>query len=135
MGSKDTKKECESNAQLTSLFAKRFGAGTNFNVEDETNHNRTEKPVVCRDANHERSTLNENDIDFRIPGLPYFVVKQADDYRVRELVKKIEKHPHRQTFQRGPQQNSAHKPFCEQSKKMIKDIDNVELFELFETNP
>ena len=27
MGSKDNKKECESNAQLVSLFAKRFGAG------------------------------------------------------------------------------------------------------------
>ena len=26
-GSKDNKKECESNAQLVSLYAKRFGAG------------------------------------------------------------------------------------------------------------
>ena len=30
--------------------------------------------------------LNEVDIDFRIPGLPHSVVKQADHYRVRELV-------------------------------------------------
>ena len=36
--------------------------------------------------------LNEVDIDFRIPGLPHSVVKQADEYRVRELVKKIENH-------------------------------------------
>ena len=66
---------------------------TNFNVEDETKHDRTEKPVVGRDANHERSMLNEVDIDFRIPGLPHSDVKQADNHRVRELVKKIENHP------------------------------------------
>ena len=46
------------------------------------NHDRTEKLVVCRDANHERSMLNEFDIDLRIPGLPHSVVKQADNYRV-----------------------------------------------------
>ena len=36
--------------------------------------------------------LNEVDIDFRIPGLPHSVVKQAENYRVRELVKKIDNH-------------------------------------------
>ena len=66
-----------------------FPDSTNFNVEDETNHGRTVKPVVCRDANHEQSMFNEVDIDFRIPRLPHSVVKQAENYRVRELVKKI----------------------------------------------
>ena len=60
---------------------------TNFNVEDETNHDRTVKPVVCRDTSHEQSMLNEVDNDFRIPGLPHSVVKDAENYRVRELVK------------------------------------------------
>ena len=62
--------------------------GTNFNVEDEAKHDRTGKPVVC--CQSERSMVNE--IDFRIPGLPHSVVKQAENYRVRELVKKIENH-------------------------------------------
>ena len=106
-----------------------------FNVEDETKHDRTEKPVVYRDANHERSMLNEVDIDFRTPGLPHSVVKQADNYRVRELVKKIENHPHRQSLQRDLQQNKAYNPFSSTSKKMIQDMGNVELFELFETDP
>ena len=103
--------------------------------EEEANHDRTGKPVVCRDANHERSMLNEVDIDFRIPGLPHSGVKQANNYRVRELVKKIENHPHRQSLQRDPQQNNAYNPFSEMSKKMINDMGNVELFELFETDP
>ena len=108
---------------------------TNSNVEDETNHDRTGKPVACRDANHEQAMLNEVDIDFRILGLPHSVVKQAENYRVRELVKKIENHPHRQSLQRDLQQNKAYNPFSTTSKKMIQDMSNVELFELFETDP
>ena len=103
--------------------------------EEAVKHDRTEKPVVCRDENHERSMLNEFDIDFRIPGLPHSVVKQADNYRVRELVKKIENYPHRQSLQQDLQQNNAYNPFGEKSKKIIKDLGNVELFELFETDP
>ena len=108
---------------------------TNLNVEDETNHDGTGKLVVCCDANHERSMLNEVDIDFRIPELPHSVVKQAHNYRVREVVKKIENHPHRQSLQRELQQNNAYNPFSEKSKKMMKDMGHVELFELFETDP
>ena len=108
--------------------------GQNLILEEETNHDRTEKPIVCRDASHERSMLNEVDIDFRIPRLPHSVVKQADNYRVRELVKKIENHPHRQSLQRDLQQNKAYNPASATSKKMIQDMGNVELFELFETD-
>ena len=39
------------------------------------------------------------DIDFRVSGLPQAVVKQAENFRVRELVKKIEGHPHRRALQ------------------------------------
>ena len=70
--------------------------------------------------NHERSILNAVDIDFRIPGLPHYVVKQADNYRVRELVKKIENHPHRKILQRDLQQNNACNRFSEKSKKWLR---------------
>ena len=77
----------------------------------------------------------EIDIDVRVSGLPHSVVKQADNYRVRELVKKIESHPHRQDLQADLEQNNAYNPFSATSKKMIKDKGNVELFALFETEP
>ena len=38
--------------------------------------------------------LEEIDIDFRVSGLPHAVVKLAENFRVREIVKKIEGHPH-----------------------------------------
>ena len=75
-------------------------------------------------------------IDFRIPGLSHSVVKQAENSRVRELVNKIENHLDRQSLQRvSSQQNNAYNPFSATSKKMIQDMGNVELFELFETDP
>ena len=62
-------------------------------------------------------------------------MKQAENFRVRELVKKIESHLHRQALQADLQQSNAYNPFGEKSKKMIRDMGNVELFELCETIP
>ena len=54
---------------------------------------RTERPVGCEQS--ELFTQREEiDIDFRVSGLPHAVVKQAENFRVRESVKKIESHPH-----------------------------------------
>ena len=54
---------------------------------------------------------------------------------VRELVKKIENHPDRHALQQDLQQNKAHNPFSTTRKQMNQDVGNVELFELFETDP
>ena len=75
------------------------------------------------------------DIDFRVSGLPDAVVKQAENFRVREVVKKIESHPHREALQADLQQNSVYNPFSDDSKAMIRELGNVELFTLCETVP
>ena len=81
-------------------------------------------------------TLCEDiDIDFRVSGLPHAVVKQAENFRVRELVKKIESHPHREALQADLQQNNVYNPLSNDSKAMIREMGNVELFELCETVP
>ena len=61
-------------------------------------------------------------MDFRISGLPHSVVKQVENSRVRELVKRIENHPHRHALQQDLQQNNAYNPFSKNSKKIIKDM-------------
>ena len=74
-----------------------------FNVEMA--HDRTRQPVVNRDeSGHEQTMLNEVNMDFRILGLLHSVVKQAENSRVRELVKKIENHPDRHALQLDLQQ-------------------------------
>ena len=77
----------------------------------------------------------EIDIDFRVSGLSHAVVEQAENFRVRELVKKIESHPHRQALQDDLQQNNVHIPISDDSKAMIREKGKVELFELCETIP
>ena len=77
----------------------------------------------------------EIDIDFRVSGLPHAVVKQAENFRVRELVKKIESHPHREALQADLQQNNVYNPFSDDSTAMIREMGNVELFESCETIP
>ena len=79
--------------------------------------------------------LEKIDIDFRVSGLPHAVVKQAENFRVRELVKKIESHPHREALQADLQQNNVYNPLSNNSKAMIRGMGNVELFESCETIP
>ena len=79
--------------------------------------------------------LEEVDFDFEVPGLSHAVVKEAEHFRVQELVKKIESHPHREALQADLQQNNVYTPFSNNSKAMIRELGNVELFELCETTP
>ena len=55
----------------------------------------TERPVSGQPTGF-LTQREEIDIDFRVSGLPHAVVKQAENFSVRELVKKIESHPHRE---------------------------------------
>ena len=101
-----------------------------FNVGDKTLRERTERPVVNRDElGHEQNKLNEVNMDFRIPGLPHSVVKHAQSTSVRELIRKIKNHPDRHALQQDLRQNQAK---VQKSRKIIKDVGNVKLFELFE---
>ena len=55
--------------------------------------------------------INEEDIDFNIPGLPHSAVKQLHGASVRDLIQKIENHPHRHALQRDLQQCQQFNPF------------------------
>ena len=75
----------------------------------------------------------EHKIDFGVPGLSHAVVQEAEHIRFQELVKKIENHPHREALHADLQQNNVYNPFSKNSKAMIRELCNVELFELCET--
>ena len=93
----------------------------------------TERPVKSGQSIGLFTQREEIDIDFRVSGLPHAIVKQAENFRVRELVKKIEDHPHRQAPQAHLQQNNACNPSSDESKAMIREMGDVEFFELCET--
>ena len=97
----------------------------------DADQTRTVRPVSGQSC----TQLEEIDIDFRVPGLSHAVVKEAENLRVQELVKKIESHPHREALQADLQQKNVYNPFSNNSKAMIRELGNVELFELCETIP
>ena len=102
-----------------------------FGHEDIKHSTRTGRPA----GGQESTKVEDLDIDFRVPGLSHAVVKEAENFRVQELVKKIENHPHREALQADLQQNNVYNPFSNNSKEMIRELGNVELFELCETIP
>ena len=79
--------------------------------------------------------MEEHETDFRVPGLSHAVVKEAEHLRIQERVKKIESHLHREALQADLQQNKVYNPFSNNSKAMIRELCNVELLELCETEP
>ena len=89
----------------------------------ENDQTGTGKPVTV-------DQKEEHKIDFRVPRLSHSVVKEAEHLRVQELVKRIENHPHPDL-----QQNNVCNPFSKDSKEMLRELGNVELFELCETAP
>ena len=90
-------------------------AGT-LNVDDEVLRKRMEKSIVVHDENHEPMMVNEADMDFRFPGLPHSVLKYAQSTSVRELIQKIENHPHRHALQQDLRQSQSFNPFSPRIK-------------------
>ena len=94
---------------------------------------------------HEAETLNindetireriEEDMDFKIPGQPHSIVKQAHSASVRESIQKIENHPNRHALQRDLQQSQSSNPFSQKSKEMIHEVGNIEVCVLLDTEP
>ena len=77
----------------------------------------------------------EEDMDFKIPGLPHSTVKQLQSANVRESIQKIENHPNRHALQQDLQQNQSFNPFSQESKQMIHEVGNIEPCELLDTEP
>ena len=85
----------------------------------------TERPVESGQSIGLFTQREEIDIDFRVSGLPHAVVKQAENFRVRELMKKIGSHPNREALRADLQQNNVYNPFSDDSKAMIREMGSV----------
>ena len=122
---------CES----TDVSSERSDRDKDADENVDADQTSTERPVESGQSTGLFTQREEIDIDFRVSGLPHAVVKQTENFRVRELVKKMESHTHREALQADLQQSDVYNQFSEKSKKMIRDMGNVELFELCETIP
>ena len=93
----------------------------------DADQTRTVKPV----SGQSFSQLEERDIDFRVQDCHMQLWKKQ---KTSEFAK-IENYPHREALQADLQQNNVYNPFSNNSKAMIREMGNVELFELCATIP
>ena len=106
-----------------------------LNVDDEVHRKRMQKSIADHDENPEPMMVNEADMDFRIRGLPHSVMKHAESTSVRQLIQKIENHSDRHARHKVLQQIKSFTLFSSESEQMIRDVGNIELCELLETEP
>ena len=71
----------------TNLFVELLEKDKDTDKDVDADRDRTGRPVVSGQPTVSSTQLEEVDIDFRVSGLPHAVVKQAENSRVRELVK------------------------------------------------
>ena len=76
-----------------------------------------------------RQTWTSKFQDYHLP------FSHAQSTSVRQLIQKIENHPNRHTLQQDLRQNQSFNPFSPESKQMIRDVGNIELCELLDTEP
>ena len=89
-----------------------------FNADDEFNR-----------------AIDEENIDFNVPGVPNWTVKRSHGVNVQNMIHKIENHPERQALQSDLQQHRQFNPFSKESQDVIKAAGNTELCELLDVEP
>ena len=83
---------------------------------DECNSTTVHREIASFNTDNEfNRAINEEDIDFNIPGLPHSAVKQLHGASVRELIQKIENHPNRHALERDLQRSQSFNPFSPES--------------------
>ena len=75
--------------------------------------------------------IDEENIDFNIPGVPNSTVKRSHGVNVQNLIQKIENHPQQSDLQ----QHRPFNPFSKESQDMIKAAGNTELCEILDVEP
>ena len=113
----------EPSSSSTHIVKEQFGPEENrdiasFNADNEFNR-----------------AVDEENIDFNIPGVPNSTVKRSHGINVQNLIQKIENHPQRQALQSDLQQHRQFNPFSRESQDVINAAGNTELCELLDVEP
>ena len=87
------------------------------------------------DADKFNLSMDDENIVFKISGMPNAMVKLSDGVNVRNLIQQIENHPQRQALQSDLQQRRAFNPFSKESKDAIMAAGNTELCEIVDVEP
>ena len=123
---------CKKNLVLQKKTGKRVESSTHTVQEFGSPEHRD---TASSNANKFNLAIDEENIDFNIPGVPNAMVKRSHGINVHNLIQQIENHPQRQALQSDLQQHRAFNPFSTESKDAIKAAGNTELCEIVDVEP
>ena len=119
--------------------------GTRQPVESSSSSTHMVKEQFVPEENRDTASFNadkefnraieEENIDFNIPGVPNSTVKRSHGVNVQNLIQNIENHPQRQALQSDFQQHRQFNPFSKESQDVITAAGNTELCELLDVEP
>ena len=127
------------------IRVKRAHDGTGQPVEQKSSSAHTVKEQFAPEENRDVASfntdnefnraINEENIDFNIPGVPNSTVKRSHGVNVQNLIQKIENHPQRRALQSDLQQHRQFNTFSKKSRDVIKAAGNTELCEPLDVEP
>ena len=143
LGSSDRSGKRDKLSENTSAKQAHDGTGQPVDSSSSSTHIVKEQfvPEENRDIasfnadNEFNRAIDEENIDFNIPGVPNSTVKRSHGVNVQNLIQKIENHPQRQALQSDLQQHRQFNPFSKESQDVIKAAGNTELCELLDVEP
>ena len=86
---------------------------------------------------HTETCGSDHCVDFRIPGIPHSAVEQVETNRketVRQLIEQFESHPNSNMLLKDFEKSEEINHFSQESKDLITQMGNNEIFEFFETS-
>ena len=93
------------------------------------------RDTASSNVNKFNLAIDEENIDFNIPGVPNAMAKRSHGINVHNLIQQIENHPQRQALQSDLQQHRAFNLFSKESKDAITAAGNTELCEIVDVEP
>ena len=87
------------------------------------------------DADKFNLSMDDENIDFNISGIPDATVKRSQSINIHDLIQRIESHPQKEAFQNDLEQHQSFNPFSDESKVAIMAAGNTELCEIINVEP
>ena len=87
------------------------------------------------DADKFNLSMDDENIDFNISGIPDETVKRSQSISVHDLIQRIESHPQKEAIQNDLEQHQSFNPFSAESKVAIMAAGNTELCEIINVEP
>ena len=79
--------------------------------------------------------IDDANADYSVSGIPEEAVKRPENLNILQLIRRITRHPQKQAVQNDLDQTQSFNAFSAESKKAIKDLGNIEISEIINTEP